>query len=132
MDGALDARSWLTIAGVVVAFFLVPFAMLAYDLRRQQRVSRDRTRLPVDEADRATDRATYRDVHATGQIERTHGFALAPATAAQAVSPPRPTDTTLPGGKKEPACGSHHLVGRPPDLRSSSTASSTEQRTPRL
>ena len=36
MDGALDARTWLTIVVVVVGFFLVPFAMLVYDHRQQQ------------------------------------------------------------------------------------------------
>ena len=38
MDGVLDARTWLTIVAVVVGFFLVPFAMLAYDHRRQRRL----------------------------------------------------------------------------------------------
>ena len=37
MDEALDVRTWLTIAGVVFAFFLVPVAMLAYDRRQQRR-----------------------------------------------------------------------------------------------
>jgi len=36
VDGALDARTWLTIVSVVVGFFLVPFAMFMYDHRRQQ------------------------------------------------------------------------------------------------
>ena len=38
MDEALDVRTWVTIAGVVFAFFLVPVAMLVYDgrQRRQQ------------------------------------------------------------------------------------------------
>lgn len=37
MEETLDAGAWLAIIGVVVGFFLVPAAMLGYDLRRQSR-----------------------------------------------------------------------------------------------
>jgi hypothetical protein len=43
VDGALDARTWITIGGVIVGFFLVPFGMLVYDRRRQGRLEQSET-----------------------------------------------------------------------------------------
>jgi hypothetical protein len=37
VDDALDAQTWTIVVGVVLGFFAVPAAMLAYDLRRQLR-----------------------------------------------------------------------------------------------
>jgi surfactin synthase thioesterase subunit len=37
VDDALDAQTWTIVVGVVIGFFAVPAAMLAYDLRRQLR-----------------------------------------------------------------------------------------------
>jgi hypothetical protein len=37
VNEGLDARTWLTLVGVIVGFFLVPFAMLEYDRRRAMR-----------------------------------------------------------------------------------------------
>lgn len=43
MNEGLDARTWLTLIGVIVGFFLVPFAMLEYDRRRTMRTGRTDT-----------------------------------------------------------------------------------------
>ena len=60
MLGALDVRTWLTIAGVVVGFFLVPFAMLAHDHRREQRLHRrPRSQPTAGEPDAWHDRDIY-------------------------------------------------------------------------
>ena len=40
MNEGLDARTWLTVIGVIVGFFLVPFAMLEYDRRRTLRTGK--------------------------------------------------------------------------------------------
>jgi hypothetical protein len=40
VNEGLDARTWLTVIGVIVGFFLVPFAMLEYDRRRTLRTGK--------------------------------------------------------------------------------------------
>jgi hypothetical protein len=37
VNEGMDARTWLTVIGLIVGFFLVPFAMLEYDRRRALR-----------------------------------------------------------------------------------------------
>jgi hypothetical protein len=43
MNEGLDARTWLTLIGVIVGFFLVPFALLEYDRRRTMRTGKTDT-----------------------------------------------------------------------------------------
>jgi hypothetical protein len=40
VNEGLDARTWLTLVGVIVGFFLAPFAMLEYDRRRAMRAGK--------------------------------------------------------------------------------------------
>lgn len=127
MDSALDARTWVTIVGVIVGFFLVPFAMLVYDQRKQLKPTRQRMEGVDSQAAGGGETAATAasEAHSPDRLPPMRATAIKPGHDDHRRSPPpadgvsyprdrisptfgtlrrpkqlpRPTDINLPGGQ---------------------------------